>query len=166
MKDRVRLFQAVVTPVVLYASATWALRQDVEKQLRTAWRRMLRYVFRIFRQKSTTHDGEQETWVEYIQGAARKVHTLAQRYGVEEWTRTHRRKKWSLAGRLARANDRRWSQQILSWKPNYGVGRHQGRPFTRWSDHLERYAGGNWQQIAEDVGLWAILEEGFLECDG
>ena len=40
--DRLRLFDAVVTPVVLYACSTWALKKSREKKLHTEWRRMLR----------------------------------------------------------------------------------------------------------------------------
>ena len=43
--DRLRLFQAVVTPVVLYACATWALTAQLEDKLHATWRNMLRYVY-------------------------------------------------------------------------------------------------------------------------
>ena len=54
LQDRVRLFEATVTPAVLYGSSTWALTKQMEGQLRVARRRMLRYVFRIHRTKNIT----------------------------------------------------------------------------------------------------------------
>ena len=89
-RDRVRLFESVVTPTVLYGSSTWALRKDMERQLRVARRRMLRYVFRVHRQKD-------ENWVDFIRRAAHHVDSLAEDSGMEDWVRMHRRQKWRFA---------------------------------------------------------------------
>ena len=59
-QDRARLFEAVVTPAVLYGSATWALTQKQETKLTTVRRRMLRFVFRVFRPKQ---DGQLQDWI-------------------------------------------------------------------------------------------------------
>ena len=55
LKDRVKLFEAVVTPTALYGASTWTLKLDMVKQLKTAWRKMLRYVFRCFCKKKLTY---------------------------------------------------------------------------------------------------------------
>ena len=68
----------------------------------------------------------------------------------------------SVAGRLARQTDSRWSQRILAWEPAAGEGRGRGRPRMRWSDHLQNYAGGDWQNVASDEVLWSLSEEGFV----
>ena len=51
---------------------------------------------------------------------------------------------------------------IKKWHPNEGHGRFAGRPCTRWTDHLERFAGGDWMQIALDESKWDFFEEGFV----
>ena len=48
LRDRVKLFDAVVSPAVLYGSSAWALTQSMEISLKTVRRRMLRYVFLKF----------------------------------------------------------------------------------------------------------------------
>ena len=160
LEDRIRLFIATVSPVVLYGASTSVLLKDMERRLHTAWRRMLRYVFRLHRRRAP--EGEDgEDWVECLKRTARHVEDLAQAHGLESWTHTYRRLKWRLAGKLARTNDNRWSKVILSWKPWEESGRGLGRPKTRWTDQIEKYAGGNWQDTALDTSHWEILEEGF-----
>ena len=51
LKDRLRLFNGVITPTVLYANAAWTLARDLEIKLRRTWRRMLRMIIQIPRRK-------------------------------------------------------------------------------------------------------------------
>ena len=44
LSDRLRLFDAVITPAVLYGAETWTLTKELERALRTAQRRMLRAI--------------------------------------------------------------------------------------------------------------------------
>ena len=74
--------------------------------------------------------------------------------------------KRRFAGRLAHSGDCRWTKQVADWIPNYGMGRDRQRPKTRWSDQLEKFAGGNWASVAKDPAHWATLEEGFVSRCG
>ena len=121
---------------------------------------MLRYVFRIHRQRLHC-SAEFEAWVEYLQRSAHTVDKLSENLGMQHWLRAHRTRKWRLAGRLANEIDNRWSQQIISWKPNFGIGRSPGAPKTRWIDQIEQFAGGGWFNIAEDQDYWRLLEHAF-----
>ena len=47
LKDRIKLFEATVVPCVLYACGAWTLRAETERRLRSARRRMLRWMVRI-----------------------------------------------------------------------------------------------------------------------
>lgn len=159
LTDRLKLFKSVVDPVVLYGSGTWALTMAMEARLRTAWRRMLRYVLRIHRRK----DGlETEAWVDFVKRSAETVEAMANVHGIESWVAGYRRRKWRLAGRLARQTDERWSTMLLELRPCNGLGRSRGHPRTRWVDHIEALAGGSWKEIAMDTSQWALLEEGFV----
>ena len=161
LADRLKLFNAVVTPVVLYACSTWALKKTMENKLHATWRRMLRYVFRTHRLKHVAPDSGPEPWVDYVRRTAHLVDDLAAKAGVESWVRTFRRRKWRFAGRLARVNDDRWSWKVLSWVPQ--SHRSWQRPRTRWSDSLAQFAGGNWSEVASDAAYWCALEHGFVE---
>jgi len=132
-------------------------------KLQVTRRRMLRFVFRLFRK---TCEGDDEDWVVYMRRATRTIERLTRKNGMQDWVETHRRRKWQFAGKLARHTDNRWSQLIVSWRPNLGVGRSQGHPATRWTDPFEQFVGGNWLEAAADESEWDFLEEGFVTQDG
>ena len=51
--DRLRLFDAAVTPTVMYGAAAWVMTKEREKLIRTAQRKMLRKVARVARRRLT-----------------------------------------------------------------------------------------------------------------
>ena len=104
--------------------------------------------------------------IEYLRRAKLKIERLSAELGLTDWVETQRRRKWQFAGKLARLTDNRWSHLILDWKPNFGHGRSQGHPATRWSDQLEKFAGGSWMTIAENRERWDFYEDGFVTCNG
>ena len=154
--DRIKLFNAVVTPVILYGAAAWAMTALMEKHLYTVWRRMLRYVFCI-------HRRSEQLWIDFLKRGAQQVEDLASELCVESWVHTYRRAKWRFARRLATATDNRWSHHILHCVPSDGDGRGCGRPKTRWMDSIIKVAGGHWLETAHDSAQWALLEEGYVE---
>ena len=157
LADRVRLFEATVSPTLLYGCATWALTAAMEHQLKVVWRRMLRYVFRIFR--TQTNERELENWIDFVKRAASRVDVLAEQMGMEGWIATSRRRKWKFAGQLVRKTDDRWSKLLLTWRPYNGHGRGPGRPRTRWNDSIAEFCGGDWLSIAADECRWNDLED-------
>jgi hypothetical protein len=80
---------------------------------------------------------------------------------MPDWVATHRRRKWRLAGKLAKETDNRWCHIILKWRPRQGHGRSRARPQTRWANQLEEFAGGNWMEMALDTDQWDDAEEVF-----
>ena len=159
LEDRIRLFDAVITPTVLYGSATWALLQSMEKSLRTVRRRMLRYVFRIHRRK---REDALEDWVSFVQRSAHTVDNIVSAQGMVDWVTLHRRRKWKSAGAFARKTDGRWSKQVLEWSPSFEQKRSQGRPKLRWADDIEKVAGGDWMEHALVADMWSVYEEAFV----
>ena len=97
-----------------------------------------------------------------MQKSAALVETMSAQLAMTDWVQQHRRRKWRLAGSLARCGDARWSRQILEFKPNCGHGRSAGRPKTRWTDQLEAFAGGDWLALASDADQWEAAEDVFV----
>ena len=56
LSHRLRLFNATVTPTVLYASGTWTLTEAMGRQLNTTQRRMLRLIINAPRRRNHTDD--------------------------------------------------------------------------------------------------------------
>ena len=68
--SRMKLFDAVVTPSALYACAIWTLTGDLERQLRSTRRQMLRKMFRVGRRVD-------EEWPDYVRRATHTCKDLA-----------------------------------------------------------------------------------------
>ena len=154
---RIKLFESVVTPCVLYACGTWTMTAENERQLRAARRKMLRWMTCVGRHVD-------EDWVEYIQRATHRSEDLAAQHGASDWIELQRRRKWKLAGRSAKQTDGRWSTRLLNWQPWFRTTprRDIGHPRKRWEDDLTKLAG-SWTAVATDEGMWKALEPGYVE---
>jgi len=53
LRDRLKLFNATVTPTVLYGCGCWTMTKEREKKLRTAQRKMLRWIVGVGRKQKT-----------------------------------------------------------------------------------------------------------------
>ena len=159
-KLRMKLFDSVVTPCVLYACSCWALTAERARMLQTARRRMLRQMF-VNWNVWNLRGGGLEEWIDHMRQSTHDAEALASKHGSLDWVFAQRRRKWKFAGKLASCTDGRWSRKLLEWTPLHGYGRSPGHPFTRWSDELCALAGGNWLQHAENWTLWSHLEDGF-----
>jgi len=189
LKNRLRLFESVVTPTVLYSAGTWTMLASREQALRKTQRSMLRKMTRVGRrtveQDSSSSSGEsgvpdtdresdeaeleEETLEPFIDWLKRATHISeehAHKHGLQDWVDAQRSRKWRLAGHIARRTDGRWSTKLLSWSPS--GHRSQGHPMTRWRDELVSFTssvygrGADWREIAQDRATWIALEEGFV----
>jgi len=88
LKDRLKLFDAVVTPAFSYGCSTWALTKKMDKKLQVSRRRMLRYAFRIYRKKA---EGNDEDWHAYLSRANAKINQLSHDHGMQEWVETQKK---------------------------------------------------------------------------
>ena len=67
-----------------------------------------------------------------------------------------RRRKFKLAGHIARRDDKRWSTRLA--QSNLPLGsRRQGTPHKRWADDLAALCG-DWSTVAADHEFWTVLE--------
>ena len=100
LNDKIRLFQATVTPTVLYGCATWTMNKEFEVKLRTARRRMLRLLFPWCRQRIADEHGvaELEPWVEWVQRVTHRIEEYLAARGVEDWVASQRKRKFRFAG--------------------------------------------------------------------
>ena len=157
LRFRLRAFDAIVTPTVLYGASSWTMTTKMEQLLCSTRRRMLRYIVGVRRQQD-------ETWVEYIQRATHKSEDLATSHGLRNWVELQRRKKWRIAGKTACGSENRWCKRILEWQPWFRCNpkRDVGRPLTRWNDDIVKMAGESWTETATDERFWRILEAGYL----
>eukprot|EP00973_Karenia_brevis_P054620 7591737-Karenia_brevis.AAC.1 len=89
----------------------------------------------------------------------------------DDWVRAQRRRKWRLAGHVARRDDHRWSTLVAQWTPEEGY-RDQGHPRMRWADALDSFfrrkygtSKGFWFCVAQDREKWRALENEFVASE-
>ena len=159
LQDRLRLFEATVTPSVLYACGGWTMKASRENSLRVAQRSMLRRIVQVGRRSAKTEDsgdgdessqestqtsdaeadiGEPvgaEPWVDWIRRSTMISEQLGAKARVSDWVAEQRRRKLSWAGRVLSRTDGRWTTQALHWLPTGGA-RKVGRPVRKWLDMM------------------------------
>ena len=174
LSDRLRLFNAVVTPTVLYGSGAWVMTKAREQKLRTAQRRMLRSILGKGRAKLqpehvddeessqscslASSDGTEavESWVEWIKRVTADAEVAMEKVGIPDWVEEQHKIKWRWCGHVCRSEDGRWSRKILEWTPQTGH-RNQGRPYCRWSDDVDAFTA-TLPQIGEGADKLGFAE--------
>lgn len=74
---------------------------------------------------------------------------------------THcKKQKWKWAGHVARMDNGNWAKRITTW-PGPLNNRSRGRPKERWIDEINKSAGVDWLQKAQDRKKWNKMEEAF-----
>jgi hypothetical protein len=187
LKDRLRLFNAVVTPSVLYSCGTWTMTTERTRRLRTAQRMMLRKVINTKRKLITEitassssgtssecsytqkdDDTLLEPWVDWIKRAARVAEAQTEMAGIPDWAGEQLRRKYRMAGHFSRREDNRWATKVLYWVPEGGT-RRRGHPEQRWTDDIDNFFNklleatpGEWRDIADDPAAWKSYEDEFV----
>ena len=141
LNDRLRLFDATVSPTVLYGCSSWALTAQQETTLQSTQRKMLRMILGEKRRQmapssdadtsghdvasnpeevhpdsaeeddDNDNDDQLEDWVEWIRRVTHKVENQMSKLELESWIAKARRIKW------------RWAWRVLSepskdkWSP-------------------------------------------------
>ena len=126
LKLRLKFFDSIVTCTVLYGCQCWTMTQAQQTQLRTARRRMLRWIV-------ATRRSPEETWVEYVKRATTIAEKQAADSKLSEWTTLHNIRKLEFAALMSLRNDGRWTERLLRWTPWFKAfpRRSQGRPALR-----------------------------------
>ena len=136
LMKRVRLFDATITPTVLYGAGTWTMTSGIEAQLRKTQRRMLRSIYQRGRRRQrcidsstrtdNSSDGSEhleiasedpeenmEPWHEWVQRVTHEIEESMGKLRLEDWITAQRRRKYRWAGHVARREDSRWSTLLL-----------------------------------------------------
>jgi hypothetical protein len=175
--QRLRLFDAVVTPTMLYGSGSWVMSTVRAQKIRTTQRKMLRAILgkgRRVKEASEDsseamteelEDGEElENWVQWIRRVTHDALESMKKVGINDWVSEQRRRVWRWAGHVARRTDGHWTRKVMMWTPD--GQRSRGHPKQRWEDILMEYAerqfGHNrWYEVARSRELWHRWEEAF-----
>ena len=146
LQSRLQLFDATVTPTMMYASGAWTLNKQMLTTLKRTQRKMLRLIVSTprRRQEPTTTNSEPSTddvasnnsnttdlaqllnltdddllepWPDYIKRATQEAETHYKSTNLQEWTTLYHKKQWRWAQRVANQTHNRWSHLAAQWQP-------------------------------------------------
>ena len=131
IKLRIRLYNAVVTPTILYGCSSWVLTDAKETRLQATQMKILRSILGKQR-KVDREPSDKETWVSWVKRATNEAREKMKECKISEWAKivAERQEKWKV--RLESQDPRKWTNQTYDWLP---VGfRRIGRPAKRWKE--------------------------------
>ncbi|KAJ4431809.1 hypothetical protein ANN_20414 [Periplaneta americana] len=143
---KVRIYETVILPVVLYGCETWTLTLREEHRLRLFENKVLRKIFGAKRDEVT--------------GEWRKLHNteLHALYSSPDIIRNIKSRRLRWAGHVARMGESRNAYRVLVGRPE--EKRPLGRPRCKWENNIKMdlrevgYDGRDWINLAQDRDQW------------
>ena len=136
---RLKLFESVVTPSVLYGSCSWVMTSARKQALKSAQMKMVRTI--LSRRRLVTYpsvdDGDSvglETWVDWVRRVTADARKEMANNGVPDWVDECGRTIQRWGKKFRNMESYRWARRVLDWQPD--SWRARGRPRARWSDQL------------------------------
>jgi hypothetical protein len=146
---KIKIYETVILPVVLYGCETWSLTLREEHRLSEFENRVLRRIFGPKRE-------EDRFW--------RKLHKdeLHSLYSSPNIVRVIKSRRMGWVGHVAHMRERRGVYKVLDGRPK--AKRPLVRPRHKWEDNIKLdlmeigFNGVNWIQLAQDrVQWWACV---------
>ena len=149
---RLRLFDAVVSPSVLFALSVLPVGKCDLQQLQVLQRRMLRLIVGWRR-----IDGED--WAITMHRMKKRISDALSHHKIDDWQDKMLRHRWKYAIHVVQNSKMKWPYELSRWIPGRDASaerqphRLRGRPALRWDDQLHDFCG-------EYLGLrhWTDIE--------
>ena len=163
LRARLHMFDATITPTILYGCASWTTTTDLTTKILRTQRRMLRLIIGTPRRRTATlprttdtsssqdhdrapqhnDDDDLEPWPQYIKRATATAEKIANNLRIPAWDTTFWRRKWRWATRIANQPRNRWTYLSTTWQPELDPHqpshRRQARPKKRWDDDIRSF---------------------------
>jgi len=183
LHSRIHLFDATITPTILYGCVSWTTTMSLNTKLQRTQRRMLRLIIGTARRQHTsptqmTTEATLEAWPDYIKRATTLADAQLRKLHIESWPNTYLKRKWRWASRIAKQPTTRWTRLAANWKPQLdhkrSTTRRQARPYKRWSDDFDAFLQAvhddnssqanptQWLDVATNDATWSQLEHKFI----
>ena len=143
---RMRLFNAVCTPCILYGLAVLPLSAKQREGLDILQRRMLRLIVDWRRIPN-------EEWSVTMHRMSVRVDRAQRDFPVKAWQESFHRQRWRFAIHDAKNQKCKWMYRLSQYCPDLihdealAPYRKPGRPYTRWDDSLHDYCGYEWSLL-------------------
>jgi len=142
-----KLYKALVRPVVVYGSECWVLTENIKQKLLVFERKILR-----------TFDPTQKTNGEWRLKINEELEETIIKENIVRYIK-YKRLGW--LRHVERMTNERVAKTIYKWKP-YAT-RQKGRPRVRWEDDvrndLRKMGVNNWKQTTQERKKWEEIIE-------
>jgi hypothetical protein len=145
IKLRLKLFESIVTPTVLFGLTTLPLTASKLQQLDAVRRRMLRSIVGWKR-----HTGEE--WSCTVRRVNLKMDAALTAFPLETWTAQLANRQFQLAARFL-SKPASWPLLVAKWDPSDLYRRQPGRPRVKWDDNLTKFSGDVFGKPWHEVSL-------------
>ena len=119
LKIKLRMYNAIILPTVLYGSETWKLNKQLGAKLDSFHRRCLRSILKI-------------TWRDKVTNEV-----VMKRTGASELKDIIKKRRLHLLGHVLRMGEQRYPKHVMTWTPEGGK-RKRGRPKLTWKRMVEQ----------------------------
>ena len=138
---RMKFFDSVVTPAVLYGLTPAPLTQKDCSRLGITQRKMLRLIIGY-----TKHSDD--TWADMYRRLKLRINAATQQTPIQNWETALSQRVHKLHDELQNDKRNRLSQRVFAWNPvdthdpklSHKPHRQRGRPSTSWVDENRTYA--------------------------
>ena len=147
---RLKLFEAVVTPTVLFGLSSCPLTKQQVQSIDALQRRMLRSIV-----------GWRRVQDEHMRRMRDRVDQALQVFPVKKWSVQFAHRKFCFVSSMVQQPEA-WPSKAICWSPpltNAQARSSRGRPPRRWDDDLVAFASlhfpvESWCQVACDAPRW------------
>lgn len=143
-KDKIKVLNMCVIPIITYGCQSWALTQKNWKRLEVCQNSLERSILNIKLKDKI------------------RLSTIKHKLKTNTISSIIRKQKWRWTGHMIRQKTEKWTKNIVEWYPRDGK-RRRGRPYYRWEDDLKEVAGKIWMRAARDRRTWKKLEEAYVD---
>ena len=160
---RMRLFDSVVSPSLLFGLAILPLQASFIEQLDVVQRKMMRKIVGWVRVP-------EEPWEDTMRRMKGRVDNALGQSKLKTWSLRLAEIQWKFVARLKQLPAISWPSQAAFWQPqliddpscDFIPHRERGRPCTRWDDEILNFSwwhfGQKWQDVPHLSFLRALPE--------
>lgn len=145
VKLRLKLFDAVVTPSMLFGLAAIPIHQTALNKIVVTQRKMIRKIVGWVRVAN-------EPWETTMRRMKQRTERALQQFDIQQWDKRLCAIRWDHIARIKRLPAESWQCQSSYWSPGNmfddAMGsvpyRNQGRPQLRWDDDINSFCKDHW----------------------
>ena len=166
VKLRLKLFDSVVSPCVLFGLGALPIHQQCQEKVDITQRKMLRRIVGWRRIP-------EEEWSVTMSRMKMRVNAALDQWPIKPWSFCSKASRWKHACRVKMTEPTKWVSLACKWVPGYVFDlwydcvphRHVGGQFLKWDDSLAKFSQSilhcKWHDTACN-GVWNCYNDCYM----